>query len=281
MRNALRIVGKIVAVTLLVAVLAYGALVVLVRPSNDREWSTDLAILPYAEFRGDLVTVHNIRNFTYKDVLDFTPGYYDKTFDLNKIRSVDFIVEPFRGLAAHTFVAFGFEGAEDGSVEYVDISVEVRREKGEYFGVIRGFLRQFELTYVVADENDVLKLRTNIRKDPVYLYPITTTKEKMRQMFVDMLVRANELRESPEFYNSLTNTCTTNIVDHVNKITLNKIPFSYKYLFPKYSDELAQEVGLIPDKGPIGEVRATHNITPLAWRYGADPLFSVKIREGR
>lgn len=255
-------------------VIFYTILVITVRPSNDRDWSTDLATLPYAEFNDNLVTVHNIRNFTYRDILDFTPAYYDKTFDLNKIKSVDFIVEPFSGLAAHTFVAFGFE---DGS--YVDISIEVRREKGEFFNAFKGLFRKFELTYVVSDEHDVLKLRTNFRKDDVYLYPIATSKEKARALFVDMLTRANDLREHPEFYNTFTNNCTSNIVRHANTITPHKVPFSYKYFFPKFADELALEVGLISDKGTIEEVRQKHNITPAALKNGDNPAFSRVIRE--
>lgn len=253
--------------------IAYLAFAITVKPSNGRDWSPDLAVLPYAEFEGDLVTVRNIRNFKYASVLEYTPGYYDKTFDLNAITSVDFIVEPFSGVAAHTFLAFGFE---DGS--YVDISIEVRREKGEFYNIFKGALRQYELTYVVADERDVLALRTNYRKGRVYLYPVETSKEKMRQMFVSMLERANELREKPEFYHTIANNCTTNIARHVNEITPHKIPLDIRLAFVKYSDELAREVGLIEGEGSMEEFRERHLVTPLAQQYGDSPDFSRKIR---
>jgi hypothetical protein len=55
-------------------------------------------------------------------------------------------------------------------------------------------------------------------------------------MLVDMLKRANQLAEQPEWYNTLTNTCTTSIVHHVNRLAPDKVPFSYKVLFPGYSD---------------------------------------------
>lgn len=245
-----------------------------VRPSNDRDWSTDLATLPYADFNGTKVTIHNVRNFSYRSPLDYTPAYYDKTYDLEKISSVDFIVEPFSGVAAHTFVAFGFE---DGS--YVDISVEVRREKGEFFNIFKGIARRFELTYVIADENDVLKLRTNHRKDHVYVYPIRTSKEKMQKMFTSMLTRTNELKDRPEFYNTLFNNCTTNIVTHVNEVTPKRVPWSIKYILPKYSDELAYEIGLIQGKGTIDELRKAHDVSEVAQSLGDDPEFSRKIRE--
>ncbi|MDP2593258.1 MAG: DUF4105 domain-containing protein [bacterium] len=274
MKKLLKITGKIILLLICFFIIFELLLIAFVRPSNVRDWSNDLEILPYAEFDGDMVTVKNIRNFSYENVQNYTPNYYDKTFNLDEIKSVDFIVEPFSGLAAHTFVAFGFE---DGS--YVDISIEVRREKGEFFNALKGLFRQFELVYVVADERDVLKLRTNYRKDDVYLYPIKTTEEKMRQMFVEMLTRANGLRNNPEFYNTLTNNCTTNIVEHVNSITPKRIPLSYAVIFPKFSDELALDIGLIDEEGSIEEVRTRHNITELAQQYGDDPNFSGKIRE--
>ncbi|PIQ91652.1 MAG: hypothetical protein COV70_02560 [Parcubacteria group bacterium CG11_big_fil_rev_8_21_14_0_20_39_22] len=266
--------SKIILGLLAIIIIGYGVFAVSVRPSNARDWSEDLSVLATSEFNDNLVTIKNIRNFKYDSVLEYTPDYYDKTFDLNEIKSVDFIVEPFSGVAAHTFVAFGFE---DGS--YVDISIEVRREKGEFYNIFKGMVRRFELVYVVADENDVLKLRTNHRKDDVYIYPIDTTKEKMRKMFVSMLSRANKLAKEPEFYNTVTNNCTTNIVEHVNEISTKRVPLSYKYFLPKYSDELAYEIGLIKGEGTIEELRESHNVKEVANLYGDDPDFSHKIRE--
>lgn len=267
--------GKFLAIVVLFFVVGYALLCIFVQPSNNRDWAPDLVVLPYTEFNGDTVTVHNIRNITYRTVLDYDVKYYDKTFDLNRIVSTDFIVQPFGSLSAHTMIAFGFE---DGS--FVDVSVEVRREKGEWFDAVKGLFRQFELTYVVADENDVLKLRTNVRENsPVYMYPIKTTKERMRRMFVDMLERANGLKEKPEMYNTLTNNCTTNIVRAVNDVVPGRVPWSYKYVFPSYSDELAVEIGLVQDTGTMEEVRARHYINPAAAQYGNDPAYSKKIRE--
>ena len=52
------------------------------KPSNHRDWAVDQAILPYAEIHGPLVTIHNIRNFRYTSTSQYTPAYYDKTFDV-------------------------------------------------------------------------------------------------------------------------------------------------------------------------------------------------------
>lgn len=251
------------------------ALFVFRTPSNDREWSRDQTLLPYAVFDGDSVEVKNIRNFSYVSESEYQPNYYDSVFGLSSLVSVDYIVEPFGGVgAAHTFVSFGFA---NGS--YVAISVEIRKEEGESFSPLKGLLRSYELMYVIADENDVVKLRTNYRKNIVYIHPVKIPRENMRELFVDMLSRANELREDPEFYNTLTNTCTTNIVRHVNTIAPNAIPWDLRLLLPKNSDELAYELGLIDQSITLEEARKRFKINERAAKYADDADFSLKIRQ--
>lgn len=262
----------------LVAVIAlsYLALTLFVHPSLDRDWTPDQVVLARATLSGNTATVTNIRNIEYRTTKDYDVHYYDKTFDLDTLDSVWYMVEPFSGHgagAAHTLLSFGFE---DGS--YVAISVEIRKEKGESFSPVKGILRQYELVYVIADERDVIKLRSNYRKDDVFLYPVKTTKENMRKLFVSMLERANKLATEPEFYNTLTSTCTTNLVAHVNDIVPGRVPFSYKVLMPAYSDELARAIGLIDDSLSIEDLRAKYRINDRAELYADDPLFSEKIR---
>lgn len=276
LKCSLRLLNYFLMVVL-VSVVAYIVLVILIRPSLDRDWSRDAVVLARAEISGDAATITNIRDIDYRTKTEYEVRYYDKTFDLNKIESVWYMVEPFSGYgagAAHTLVSFGFE---DG--DYVAISAEIRKEKGESFSALKGLIRQYELIYVIADERDVIKLRSNYRKDDVFLYPVNTSKENMRKLFVSMLNRANALATEPEFYNTLTNTCTTNIVSHVNEIAPGRIPFSYKVLMPRYSDELAQKIGLIDDTIAIDELRANYRINDRAMQYADDPLFSQRIRE--
>lgn len=252
------------------------------QPRLDRDWTADQQTLATAQVRDTSVEIRNIRNISYRSVTDYDVAFYDKTFDLNRIVSVDFLVEPFSGHKgpAHTLLSFGFD-TPDGTREYVAISVEIPKEKGESFSPLKGLLRSYELVYVIADERDVIKLRSNYRKDPVYLYPMKTTPEKMRTLFLSMLTRANELGRKPAFYNTLTSTCTTNIVDHVNAIAPNRIPFSYKILLPGYSDELAYDVGLIDTTLPLSEIRNAYQVNALAQQYADAPDFSLKIRSGR
>lgn len=247
----------------------------MIPPSNDREWSPDQRVLPRAEFDGSRVTIRNIRNIEYRSTADFTVRHYDRTFDLAALESVWFLVEPFEGLQgpAHTLVSFGF-----GGNEFVAISVEIRKEIGESFSPLLGVLKRYELMYVVADERDVIKLRSNYRRDTVYLYPVRTTLERQRRMFVEMLERANSLADRPEFYNTLTNTCTTNIVRHVNTIAPRRVPLSYKVLLPAYADELAHSLGLIDSDLPLPEARRRFRINERAERFADDPEFSRRIR---
>jgi hypothetical protein len=270
MRRLLKIAGVLAAIVVAVGVAAK----LLIRPSNERKWAVDQAALPVAEIAPPLVTIRNIRNFTYEATDRYTPAYYDKTFDLRKLDSAWFIVEPFgKGGVAHTFVSFGFEDRD-----YLSISIEIRKEQGESFSPLKGLLRQYEIMYVVGDERDLVKLRSNFRKDPVHLYRIHSTPELIQATFLSMLRRANHLHEHPEFYNTATNTCTTNLVRHVNEITPERIPFSPAVMFPAHSDRLAYDLGLIDRSLPFAETRRRALINVAAEKYADDPEFSRRIR---
>ena len=251
------------------------------RPAGDRNWAEDQAILPWAEIDGNLVRLHNIRNFIYRSLHNSTPGYYDKTFDLGQISSVGYVVEHFSDWkgAAHTLLTFEFE-TEDapGEHDYLAVSVEIRKEKGETFSALEGLLRNYELMYVIADENDVIKLRTNYRKNPVYLFPVNATREQAKALFLDMIRRANKLRRRPEFYNTITNTCTTNIVLHVNRMSPEHIPFNFRVLLPGYSGRLAYELGLLDKSLPFKQLKERSLITGHAQKYNDGDDFSQTIR---
>ncbi|MBT7553367.1 DUF4105 domain-containing protein [bacterium] len=245
------------------------------QPSNNKNWSKDQQTLSYADIEDNLVHIYNIRNFEYRSTTDYDIQYYDQTFDLNKIKNMYYIVEPFGEWegAAHTFFSFEFEDDQ-----YVSVSVEIRKQKGEEFSAIKGLFKQYELMYVVGDERDLIKLRTNYRKDPVYLYPANTSKEKVRQLFLGMLAKVNSLKNNPEFYNTLTSTCTTNLASHINKVTPGRVPFSFKLLTPGYSDKLAYDLDLIQKQGTFAETKKYYHINDRALEFADDPAFSQKIR---
>lgn len=272
-----RIVLYSLCIIIGICIVVFTTVSIFTEPSNDRDWSPDQAVLPYAEISGNKISIHNIRNFTYASTTSYTTDYYDKTFDVSKLKRVWYIVEPFSGVpgSAHTFLSFEFEGDE-----FVSISVEIRKEKGESYSPVKGLFNQYELTYVIADENDVVKLRSNYRKDLVYVYPIKTTTEKAQRLFLDMVQRANKLHDDPEFYNTLTNTCTTNIVSHVDTVTPDRISmFNLEILFPANSDRLAHELGLLDTDLSLEDARAKYLINERAMKYANDPKFSTRIRE--
>lgn len=245
-------------------------------PSNDRDWTPDIARMAVADVQGDRVRVQNVRNTSYVTRDSFTVAWETREYDVAKLRRAWFMVEPFsrdfQG-PAHTLVSFEFEGGQ-----FVAVSVEIRKEKGESYSPWAGLLNRYELQYVVADERDVLGLRAIHRGHDVYLYPIRAEREKVRAVFLDMMARANQLRERPEFYNTATSTCTTNLVDHVNRITPRRIHMSWRILLPGYADKLAYDVGMIDTELPFEQARERYRINDRVKKYAAAPDFSVRIR---
>ncbi|MGK0209369.1 MAG: hypothetical protein ACI83O_000646 [Patescibacteria group bacterium] len=263
----------IVILTICITILLfYGS----IQPSNNRNWTDDQKVLSYANIDGDNIKVFNIRNFSYQTTQNYTASYYNKTYNLNEITNLYYVVEPFGGFdgIAHTFVSFEFN-----TKEYLAISIEVRKEKGEEFSGIKGLFKKYELMYVVGDENDLIKLRSNYRNDSVFIYPVNTTKEKTQRLLISMLERVNQLKETPEFYNTLTSTCTTNLMKHINEVTPEKIPVSYKILLPGFSDSLAQDIKLIPQSDSIEKLREKYKINKKSQIAKDDPNYSSLIRQ--
>jgi hypothetical protein len=244
-------------------------------PSNDRDWQPEVAVLPYATFSGDLVTVHNIRNFDYRSETDFTPGYYDRTFDLRRLDRVDLVATYWMGpTVAHLFLTFGFGD------EHLAISIEARKDKTKPYATLPGFFRQYELVYIVADERDVIRVRTNYRADPpeeVYLYRLTAPIENGRRVFLDYLRDINELREHPRFYNTLTTNCTTMMLAHA-AVNPGHVPYSWKIFLSGYAPEYVYEQGRLDKSLPFPELRKRSHINAAARAADQAPDFSIRIR---
>ncbi|NIR32402.1 MAG: DUF4105 domain-containing protein [Gammaproteobacteria bacterium] len=249
-----------------------------IQPSNDRDWQPEVAALSYATIDGDLVTVHNIRNFDYRSETDFEPRYYDKTFDLRKLNAVDLLASYWMGPAiAHMLVSFDFEGDD-----HLAISIEARKERGEGYSSINGFFRRYELYYVVADERDVIRLRTNYRKDPpedVYLYRVRGSTDNARRLFTQYMDKINALNEQPEFYNTLTTNCTTNIWVHAGG-NPSRVPFSWKILLSGYVPEYLYEKGRLDTSLPFAEFKRRSRINDRAKVADGAADFSRRIRAG-
>ena len=246
-------------------------------PRNDRDWLTDVAVLPYATVDGDIVTMHNIRNFDYRSEFDYTPAYYDKRFDVSKLEGIDVIAVYWMGPAvAHIFVSFAFAGGD-----HLAVSIETRKEKGEDYSTVKGFFRQYELYYVVADERDVIRLRTNYRKDPpedVYVYRAQGPLENGRRLFLDYVRKINSLKEKAEFYNTLTTNCTTNIWMHT-LVNAGHLPFSWKILASGYVPQYMYEAGRLDNSVPFAELQKRALVNARAHAADKAEDFAQRIRK--
>lgn len=265
------------AITVLSAVIVVLILAwISIRPRNDRNWTLDQRAMPSAEFGGDMVHVRNIRDFTYASVDDYVPRYRNETYDLRTLRSVWFVAEPFADWdgPAHTFLSFGFE---DG--RYLAVSAEIRKEINESFFAWKGLLKRYELMYVVGTERDLVGLRTNHYKDDVYLYPLTIDPGTGRKLLVSMLERANALHDKPEFYHTLANSCTTNIIGHMRDVSALRFPMGLDVLLPARSDRLAYDLQLIDTDLSFESTRERFRINDDAAIAAGSPNFSRKIRE--
>lgn len=272
MPRVLLVLGAMLAV----ASGAWAAVVLPKRPSTSREWAADHERLARATIDGDRLTIRDVRNFRYVSADSFVAAYDDRTYSLDDLSSVWFVVTPFsatfRG-PAHVFVSFGFADSA-----YVAISVEARREKGESYSLVGGALRAFELVYIIGDERDLIGRRALYDDDDVFVYPVRTTRERMRATFLGMLERANALQDRPEFYNTLTSNCTTNVVDHVNEVVPGRVPFALSTVLPGYSDALARSLGLLEGEGTIDALRARYRVNDRARAAFDSGDFSRRIR---
>jgi len=246
-----------------------------IAPSNDREWIADVARLPEATFDGSRVTIRNVRNFDYRSETDFTESWEERTYDLDQIVGVDFYLSTWGSpWIAHTIVSWEFS---DG--QYLAISIETRKEVGEVYSPVLGFFREYELYYVVADERDVIRVRTNHRGENVHLYRLKTRPATSRALLVDYLEEVNRLSARPRWYNAMTHNCTTTIRRHAQHVAAGN-PWNWRILVNGKLDEMGYERGVIDTSLPFDELRRRSDITERAKAADADPEFSKRIREG-
>ena len=241
-------------------------------PRNDREWQADVAMLPRAEIVADSVTIQNVRNFTYRSETDFDVDWETREFDLSAITGLDlFLVYWGNPSIAHTILSWQFKSGPN-----LAISIETRKEKGEFYSALRGFFRQYELYYVFSDERDVVALRTNHRNEDVYLYHLGTPPERAREILMGYLTTTNDLAKKPKWYNVLTDNCTNTIRFHANHGT-NRIPFDWRWWASGHLDELLYENHAINRTMTFTELKSASYINATA---NAAPLehFSEAIR---
>jgi hypothetical protein len=245
-----------------------------IRPSHNRPWRPEVAVMPRAIIDGDRIRITGVRDFEYHNSKDdFTVRYQEREVSLSSLTSVDLFVSYWLvGPVAHTFLSFNFDNAPP-----LCISIETRPELGEGFSPIASLFKQFELIYVVGDERDIVRVRTEYRREEVYLYHIRTSPENARRLFLIYIDRINELYNKPEFYHLLSNSCTINIVRYA-RAAGKPGRFDIRYLLNGFIDRYLYSIGAVDTTLPFEELRRRSRINDAAQAAGNAPDFSQRIR---
>ncbi len=246
----------------------------MIRPSNDRKWDVDYARTPSAAVEGDLVTFTNFRNFDYTLDGKVTERWETRQVHLSKLKGVDLFLNYWGSeLIAHPIFSFDF-----GDEGHIAFSIETRREKGETYTALGGLYKLYELTYLVGDERDFIRVRTNVRSgEDCYLFRMAVKPENARLRFMEYLEALNRLHDRPQFYNVITANCTTAIRSH--SATKNTFPFDWRLIINGKLDELIEERGLFAAKDlPLAELKKRGHIDDRSLPVHDDPAFSEKIR---
>ena len=246
-----------------------------IEPSHDRPWRPEVAVMPRAFIDGDRVRITGVRDFEYRSRNDFTERFEEREVSPSHLIGLDFYVSFFTaGPVGHTFVSFIFDDAPP-----LSISIETRPEVGEGFQPIASLFKQFELIYLVGSERDLVGVRTNHRKEEVFLYRVQMSSEAARRLFLVYLERINELADQPEFYHLLTNSCTINIIRYANAAGRGG-RFDIRHLLNGLIDAYLYSAGWLDTTLPFDELRRRSRINDAAQAAGDEPDFSERIRVG-
>jgi hypothetical protein len=251
----------------------------LLKPRNDRDWQSDVSRTPWAEVNGDLVTIHNVRNFNYRTddkTGEKNPRWETRTVRLSQLTGIDAFLN-FWGVSwmAHPILSFQFKDSPP-----LAISIETRKEKGESYSALGGLYRRYELVYVVADERDVVRVRSNYRDgEDVYLYRISMPVAEARERFMEYIRSMNELHDHPRWYNAITANCTTSVRSQRSLAARN--PWDLRILLNGNIDEMFYQRGQLVTEGlSFPELRRRVHINAAAKAADQDPEFSRCIRSG-
>lgn len=248
----------------------------LLTPTNDRDWQDSVARVPVVEFDGDIVTIRDQRAFRYRAVDDYDINWEERSYDLAQLTGVD-VMFIYWGSPdiAHTMLSFAFSGGS-----HLVVSVETRVESSEQYGALRSFFKQYELIYILADERDVVALRTNQRGEDVYIFPLSIDPIKRRELLVEILTRADELGREPDFYRTIGANCTTTLLKNLDQVRGDHSPWRIEVLLNGRMPRMAYDRGQFPTDAPYEEVVSRYRVNDRALEGGTGPGFSKRIREG-
>lgn len=247
---------------------------------QDRDWNPEVSRLLEYERQGNQVTLYNVRNFAWEADGKVHERWETRHFDLNQIIGINIITSYWMGpQIAHTLVSFDFANQEP-----LTFSIEIRKERNEEFSAIGGFFRQYELSLVASDEQDIIYTRSNIRHQQVYFFPIRMSASERKALFLEYLKTADELRAEPQWYNTLTSNCTTIIFDMVQAINPYQLPKDYRLLASGYLPEYLYDLYALDHQWSIQEWYQHAHINPRTEQISQNPekiqQFSQLMRQG-
>lgn len=262
-----------VALPWLAAMIALMAWWSTLQPTHNRVWADDVSRMVTGQVQGSVVTLDQVRNFDWRSDTDYTQRWEARSYDLDQLRSVDVAMSYWMGpTIAHTLVSFGFA---DG--RYLTFSIEIRKQRGESFDAIAGFFKGFETVLIAADERDILRVRTNVRGEDMYLYRLKMPPEAMRSLFLAYLDEGAKLKREPRFYNTLTANCTTIIFEMARRIDPG-LPFDWRLLASGYLDRYLFDIGALAGGQDFDALRRNAHITERARAADKADDFSTRIR---
>lgn len=232
------------------------------QPTNEKEWASDVAQVAHGEIQGNSLSMFNVRNFRYiaDEIYDENweteERWETRKYNLDEIQGLDIFLSYWGSEhIAHTILSWDF-----GHDQHLAISIETRKDINQEYSAVKGFFKQFELSYVAADEKDIIRLRTNYRKERVYAYRLQISKQRARALLVDYVATMNQLADTPEFYDALTRNCTTAIYLHTKTINSDDPPMDWRILASGHLDELLYEKGIINQRLPFQALRQQSRI---------------------
>ena len=243
-------------------------------PSNDKDWAAEIANIPYGTIEGDNLTLHNVRNFEYQSDTEFTERWETRQYDLSQITSIDLFLSYWGSPhITHTIMSWGFANGD-----HLAVSIETRKDKSQSFSAIKGFFKQFTLTYIAADEADLIRLRTNIRNEEVYIYRLHGFEtERMRELLRSYVAHMNRLVKQPEFYHALSMNCTSTIQLH-SEANPDRLPFDWRLVANGHADEMLYDYATIRTDIPFAQLREQSRIDLEMQKLDATD-FSKRLRQ--
>lgn len=245
-------------------------------PRNDRVWAEEYAIPADAWREGNMVHVRNVRNFRYRSVSDYLPAWYDATYDLGKLDRVDLVTSYWAGEnIAHVFLSFGFS---DG--QHLAMSIETRRQARFPYSTIAGFFHHYELFYVTADERDLIGVRTDVRRERVYLYRLDLSPAVRERLFLSYVHAIHDIIRHPLWYNTLGDNCTTGILARAGAQL--RYRFDWRIILSGHTASMAYDMNLLGPYDPkrYPDFATLHGASRIQRPAGAviGPNYSTAIR---